>query len=336
MFNVPSTLKITKEFLLSKYSEETYMSTYLGAPVKSGLQISGLRDDRTPTACFYRNKAGELKYHDFGIGFDGNFINVVMFKFKLTFREALDKIGRDFGFLDSDVPVEPIKIRTSDVKIEEKADTIIQIESQPFTPQDLNWWKSYGVSESTLKFFKVFSCKNVFLHGHYYTSSSDRRHIFGYYGGKKGGIELWRIYFPGMKTYKFLSNWGKTLIQGAKQLPPSGDLLVVTKSLKDVMVLYEFGINAIAPCSENLFLTDAQLQRLQTKFKKIVVFYDNDLPGIAGMNKIKKKHPELSFCFIPRKYEAKDLSDYYKKYGKNKTKALIDKAKSSLSIGQKK
>ena len=31
------------------------------------------------------------------------------------------------------------------------------------------------------------------------------------------------------------------MIQGSKQLPKSGEYVVITKSLKDVMALYEFG-----------------------------------------------------------------------------------------------
>ena len=41
-------------------------------------------------------------------------------------------------------------------------------------------------------------------------------------------------------------------------LPKHGEFIVITKSLKDVMVLYSFGIPAIAPISENCFVTDAQ------------------------------------------------------------------------------
>lgn len=64
-------------------------------------------------------------------------------------------------------------------------------------------------------------------------------------------------------------------------LPKSGlDWIVVTKSLKDVMVLYEYGITAIAPCSENEFLTQAQYDRLKKKYKQIYLFYDNDKPGL--------------------------------------------------------
>lgn len=92
------------------------------------------------------------------------------------------------------------------------------------------------------------------------------------------------------------------------------------------MVLYEFNIPAIAPNSENQFMTDKQLSKLKEKFKKIVVFYDNDLPGIEGMCRIKRKNQDLIYTFIPRKYEAKDISDFYKKYGKEKTKDLINKA----------
>ena len=77
-------------------------------------------------------------------------------------------------------------------------------------------------------------------------------------------------------------------------LPKSGgDYVVITKSLKDVMVLYEFNIPAIAPNSETLFISDKQLEKLKSKFKNIIVFYDNDCAGISGMNKIKKNHKKL-------------------------------------------
>ena len=327
-FNIPELEpKITKDFLLSKNSEETYMSTYLGIPIKKGLQISPLRTDKKPTASFYRNKKGELIFHDFGIGFNENFIGVVMYLYKCTYQRALNIIAEDFGYIKRAKDREPIKVKISEEKIEEKSDTLIQIEMQDFTDAELKWWESFGISKNTLKKFNVYSCKSVFLNGNYFASSTPRSNIFGYYGGKKDGIELWRIYFPRKRTFRFISNWGKSLIQGAKQLPQNGDLLVITKSMKDVLVLHDMGIPAIAPCSEVLFLSDAQLEKLKQRFKKIIVFYDNDLPGIAGMNRIKKAHRELSYFFIPRKYGAKDVSDFVKKYGIKKTKQCVEQVK---------
>lgn len=47
------------------------------------------------------------------------------------------------------------------------------------------------------------------------------------------------------------------------------------------MTLYSCDkIPAIAPISENCFLTEAQYAKLKSKFNKIILFYDNDLAGI--------------------------------------------------------
>lgn len=77
------------------------------------------------------------------------------------------------------------------------------------------------------------------------------------------------------------------------------DFLVITKSLKDVMALYEFDIPAIAPCSENLFVTEAQYNRLKNKFKKIFLLYDLDIPGVQAAKRIKKQFPDLQVLLMP-------------------------------------
>jgi len=104
------------------------------------------------------------------------------------------------------------------------------------------------------------------------------------------------------------------------------DYIVITKSLKDVMALYEFGIPAIAPCSENLFVTTSQYERLKARYKHIFLLYDNDLPGVQAMRKIHKQFPEVT-CLMLHREDAKDFSDYRKVFGYKKTLELINKAK---------
>jgi hypothetical protein len=41
------------------------------------------------------------------------------------------------------------------------------------------------------------------------------------------------------------------------------------------------------------------------------------------MNKIKRRYKDLIYTWIPRKYNAKDISDFYKLYGKYKTLEFI-------------
>lgn len=328
-FNTPDLgPKITKEFLLSKNTEETYMMTYLGIPVTPGLHVSPLRNDHRPTASFHRNKNGELMFHDFGTGFHANFIGVVMEKYQCTFGKALQIIAEDFHLIEKISDRKLTKVKISNVKIEEKPETQIKIIPRDFTQNELKWWESFGVHQSTLKKFRVYSCDSVFLNGNYFGSPTTKTSMFGYYCGTKKGIELWRIYMPQRKAYRFLSNTGRNFIQGARLLPKEGELLVITKSMKDLMALYELGIPAIAPCSEVLFVSEQQLKKLKSKFKNIIVVYDNDLPGIEGMKRIRNKYPELKYFWIPRKYEAKDISDFIRKYGIDKTKEYVEKLKS--------
>ena len=93
--------------------------------------------------------------------------------------------------------------------------------------------------------------------------------------------------------------------------------------MKDTMTLYSLGISAISPNSETQFVSDKMLEDLKTRFKYIVVMYDNDIAGISNMRRIKKEHPELVYFWIPRKYEAKDISDFYHKYSREKTIEFI-------------
>ena len=47
---------------------------------------------------------------------------------------------------------------------------------------------------------------------------------------------------------------------------------------------------------------------LQERFKKIVIFYDNDTPGQAMAEKICREYQLDNLC-IPRDWDAKDISD---------------------------
>lgn len=117
------------------------------------------------------------------------------------------------------------------------------------------------------------------------------------------------------------------MIQGFHMMPKSGEFLVITKSMKDVMLCYELGIPAIAPNSENLFITEAQWDNIVIKFRKIFLLYDTDLAGVSNSKRIKKKFPKIQVLLIPRKYKAKDLTDLYKKLGTEKMLNLVEEAK---------
>lgn len=316
--------KISKELILSRFSEEQLMEYYLHLPVKKGLFRSPLRRDKQPTCSFYRNSSGTLIFKDFATGQHLNVFGVVQEILKCDYHEALRIIANDMGIVrDKTLHKNPGKVNENPTKISDKEMSRIQVEVQDFTDLELKWWGKYGITPEILKKFNVYSCKHVFLNGELFAKSQQHCPIFGYYGKKYQGLELWRCYFPKRTSFRFITNWPSKKIQGYDQLPKTGKLLVITKSMKDTMCLYSCGITACAPNSENLFISDAMLDELKSRFNHIVVFYDNDRPGLHNMAKIRRDHPELIYVSIPKQYGSKDISDFYKDHGRKETLNLI-------------
>lgn len=315
---------ITKDLILSRYSEEQIMEFYLHVPIKRGLFRSPLRRDKEPTCSFYRNNSGDLIFKDFATGQHLNVFGVVQDMFKCNYFEALRIIANDLGIVrDNSIIKNSGKINTNPIIIKDKEISKIQVEIQEFSDLELKWWKRYGITLDILKKFDVYSCKHVFLNDQLFAKSQQHCPIYGYYGKKYHGLELWRCYFPKRTSYRFITNWPSKKIQGYDQLPNTGKLLVITKSMKDTMCLYSMGIASCSPNSETQFISNTVLEELKNRFEHIVVLFDNDYTGITFMNRTKKLHPELIYTWIPFKYKAKDISDYYKEYGRKETLNLI-------------
>ena len=319
--------KITKDFILSKVNQESIMQHYTGNDVTSKkLVTSCLRSDNHVTVGYYKSKSGVLYMHDFATNEHLDCWNVVMRLYNCSFYKALNIIANDFGL--SDTNVVPTKINIIP-EIKETESSIIQVQIKDFTDRELEWWKSFGINKKTLKKYHIFSVQHVFLNGELKFTSSEQCPIYGYYFGKdKNKKELWKIYFPlskkDNKQIRFLNNLPAKKLQGYKQLKDSGNILVITKSQKDCMCFYEFGINAVAPSSESTFCSKEQINEFKKRFTHIIVMYDQDKAGKHNMHKIRLKYPELDYFVIPSYLKAKDFSDLVKLCGKEKTKELLN------------
>lgn len=309
---------ITEDFILSRISEEMIFCHYMQIPnITKKLYKSVVRRDHKVTCGFFRKSRLYLK--DFANGDCYDCFGLVSRLYNCTYFKALEIVAKDFNLTNSNEsytrmkPVETFK-KTEKCKI--------QIEKQDFPDWQLRWWNQYGITKDILEEFRVYSCKSVFINGNLNSQSTNKCPIYGYYMGFKD-VELWRIYYPTRTSGRFISNTSSTLIQGWNQLPEKGNLLVITKSMKDIMCLYSLGITALAPNSEHLFLKKEQIEELKNRFKHIIVLYDNDYAGITNLNKIRKQYPEFIYTWLPRYMGAKDISDLYKLVGRNKIKRLI-------------
>lgn len=324
--------KVTKELLLNNKSEEEYMSFYLGIVPDKDMHCNPLRDDKNPTASFYRSKSGELIFKDWKTNFHANFVDIVMSKFGVTYVKALNIIANDFNIIKKPhyEKHEAAVVYKGEV-IEDKGETVIQAEVQEWSDVQLQWWQTFGISQATLKKYDVHSVKNVFLNGNFAYNSTAHNPIYGYYFGKDEGRELWKMYFPFKRKYRFLLNTNK--LQGVKQLPKTGDVLVITKSLKDVMVLHEMGVAAIAPQAESIIITSRQYQALAKRFKRIIFNGDWDGAGQLFMIKSRRKYPSICLSFREKGKYGKDVSDFVKKYGFEKAQKFIRKVEEAVMSG---
>ena len=133
----------------------------------------------------------------------------------------------------------------------------------------------------------------------------------------------YKIYQPLNKNCKWVSNCRINAIQGLKQLPKSGNLLIISKAMKDCMVWRELGYNAIALSSETAKMPKEIIEHLRGRFKKVVSFLDNDNAGLTTMNSYWEQH-QIPFTHIPVDMGVKDLSDFVEAYGLDGAEELLN------------
>lgn len=314
--------RITKKQLLEHRTEEEYMSFYLGIVPDNSLHNNPLRRDRKPSASFHRAKDGQLIFRDWATGDRLNFVDIVMTKFNVNFDKAIKIIANDFGIITKPhYTKNKPAVAYNGERVTSSTSTLLQGEVIPWNDKDLAWWRSFGITEATLKKYDVHNLKTVFLNGFPSFFAKDTDPIYGYYFGKEDGRELWKMYMPKRQTFRFLLNTNK--LQGVKQLPKEGELVVVTKSMKDVMALHEMGIPAIATQGETMLLTQKQYDALAKRFKRVIFNGDWDKAGQLFMINSRRRYSGIAMTFTDRERFAKDLSDYIKKVGFAKAERAI-------------
>ena len=290
--------------LLDKVDDYTIYSYYLG-PFKPGkLMNSPLRsDDKMPSFAIFATKDGTLLFKDHGTGVAGNALKFMKLYRGIQTREELErellKIVRRTNPELNATTVTRGRLVTSGLPAD------IGIVRQPFTEIDKKYWKQFHISIDTLKKFNVFSIKyylcNRVVRGTYKVDSP----MYAY-----KVYDKFKIYRPLASKYtKWRTNLTNRHVQGLAELPyEGGNLLIITKSLKDVMCLYEMGFNAISPSSETTFIPDDILKSLRYKWKHIVILFDRDATGMKKAREYSKQY-KMDAIFVNKKFKAKDISD---------------------------
>lgn len=305
---------LTIEYILSKVSEYDIYASYIGQFKPGLIYNSPFRKDTNPSfGVFLSKRTGKLLFKDHGSGVCGD---VIKFVREITgisnYNDVLQEIVRKLKITNKTV--------LKSTKPIESKETIIGIVRQAFTEIDKNYWGSYHITMPTLEKFNVHSIKYYLCNGIVKGIYKDENPMYAY-----KVYNNFKIYRPlGDKFTKWRNNLTDIDVQGYAQLPKKGNLLIITKSLKDVMVLHEMGYNAVSPSSESTFIPDIVLNDLKKRFKTILICFDRDVPGVQNMRKVSLKTGLKGFL-VHKSFKAKDISDAVKTNGFESVKDWLKK-----------
>lgn len=320
--------ELNKQNILNKISEYDIYKFYIGHNFELGKPFSSpLRDDKNPSFNIYKPKVGytnNLYFKDFG-GESGNVFDFVcdLHKIPRNLAKACFIINKDFklGLVNNPSLIYTKNntfdnfIRTN--KIKKRNSPIIEIKYKHPEIFDIEYWAKGNISTDTLKLFNVYCAEEIWLkndEGPFKLMMKHKKEnpIYVYPFNQR-----FKIYRPFAKVdnneIKWLSNINSFDIQGLNQLRYQKDYLIITKSLKDVMCLYELGYDAIAPHSEGSYIPEEIMNDLKKHYKHFIVFYDNDDPGVKASRKLTELF-NLHYFNIPKiyleKYGIKDSYDF--------------------------
>lgn len=304
---------ITKADILSKISMEALFKKYIGNFKIGKAYNSPLRDDDNPSfGLFISKKDNQLLYKDLATGDCGD-------AFKLIKQiKGINSNFELYKYIYEDLNLATNAELSSSKKQLVYRRTDIAIKRRKLNESDINYWGSFGITEKTLRLFKVNAISELFINGVLKGKSTIDNPMYAY-----KIFDKFKIYRPlSTKIGKWFGNLSALDIQGYEQLPGYGNMLIITKSLKDVMVLYEMGYDAIAPPSESTDIPEVVINNIKNRFKKIVVLYDRDPAGMKFARRITSKWG-FDFMFINKKYKTKDISDFVKAYSIEEAKEML-------------
>jgi hypothetical protein len=304
----------TANYLYSIFSPLTLFQYYTNLNFSlNKVYSSPFRADTIPSFSIFKSNIGTYLFKDLATGDCGDAIKLVnIYIYSNTPRSVtIFNILKDL--LWSKKKFEP----QNQIQIKPKAK--LGIQRGNFTEIDLKYWKQFNITLNILQKYNAYKTNLVFVGDKVCWGYSKTNPIYTYV--INGNYKIYRPYSTN-KASKWLGNTTLNDIGGYKQLPPTGELLIITKSLKDVMVLDSLGYNAITPNSETSLIPNVIIEELKQRFTTLIVFYDNDIPGKKASAKMCETYNLHSFD-LPETTNTKDIAEFMQKYGYDTTRNLL-------------
>lgn len=343
---------LTKDYILSKVTQEQIFEKYLQVTVKTDVLYKApvvIRpDDDNPTCSFYYSNNGKLRFRDFAGYFWGDCFDVVAHvlrvdsKDKRGFGVILDQIARDFRihkYADKRIIDTG---NTFDVRevVKQKKKVLIEFQPREWNRTDAQFWTAGNIGKKLLEKARVYPCLYIWINKQLVYNFLPKDPAYAYYFGPNDI----KVYFPNRDNYRFISN--TSYLQGIDLLEPA-EIGLITKSYKDVLSLKSFDLQAVAPSSETVPISPSEWSSIKYYCNHWFSLMDCDRTGILMARKLRKLYGIQPLFFanyrvlqkghgfmgseMVNNFRAfsgvKDFYDFAKGFGREKTTTLINETK---------
>lgn len=314
----------SKKMFTDKVSEANVLGYYLGITAIPCLIVSPLRRDSKPSLSFYSPDGTKINYIDFGTNERGSMITFFMKLWNLDYNGVIDKIVKEV-VIEKSVECKKSTLGKHSPKVIINSNSVeLKCKVREWRDYDIEYWESYGISLKWLKWADIYpiSHKIIIKDGKEMVFGADKySYVFVEY---KEGRTTMKFYSPfNTKGYKWQTNHGKSVLGLWSKMPDKGKAVCICSSVKDALCLMS---NLYIPCiclqGEGYPISDTAVKELKRRFADIYLCLDNDDTGRRDANLLSEKHSFIN-VIIPSFKEGKDISDYYKAYGKKAFKEFF-------------
>jgi len=279
---------ICKESILEVVSQEEIFQLVFGfLPEEYDYVVSPLREDKTPGAWFEYYTNGVLYFKDWAhTRTHSDCFNMVQDFFKIPNFYLTLQFIHDRLVAGKKVEMKTIEEKQNKIVVPSKEKVKLLIEARPFSQADRIFWTQYEINKKHLMEDKVFAVSRYYALNTKYGNVTNQCYDIVYsYNDFPNSRK--KLYFPKREGKKrFLTNCTKDDVGGINSLMPYGSQLIITKSYKDYRVLKNKGKNVIWFQNEGMIPNETILNPLVRHFASILVWFDNDQPGIIASTKV--------------------------------------------------
>ena len=312
--------KESAQEILERIDQHAAMQMYLGFTITPKRTYSSpFRRDKNPSCAFYWSNRNRFVLHDYAKDEQYDLFDCICLKYNKTISEAIEIVRTNYGIGIEMKPVQQYAAKHFSTTV-----TDIRATPRRWKNQEFLFWRKYGISKSELQLYQVFPFDVYFINGKIYRSDNELSFAF------RIDHNAYQLYFPmrnkASKKPRFLTGT-MVDVMGLRQLQQQ-DVIILTKSYKDIMALRAMGYDAIAFAGESK-KPDETIKKVIDRYQYKIINYDFDYAGIKGANFIRKElSMECAFLtngrFGSQNFYAKDITDYMLVKNWQSAKDLVD------------